>query len=150
VLYDSLKSVIVDYTYEDNRGLVDRWAETMRPDCCNLDRVVIEEMSCYGQALTAPLRDTIRWTGRIEQVVQALNCIIYVDRPTVLTWLCGRRSKVSKAQSKAALCGRLWNTDLRGAKGTKANPGPAYGFTGDHLWDALACAVWFTETRDDG
>lgn len=145
VSYDTRCRVIINFGQERNEAILTEWTEWGQLD----GPAVIEQMAPYGKPLTAPLRETIRWSGRIEQELlrkSFFDPVVYVDRPTVLTWLCGRRNKASKAQAKAALCGRLWNTDLRGAK---TIGGPGHGMHGDHLWDALACAVWYAETQGD-
>ncbi len=121
------------------------------------DTLVIEWLTNYGKPVGNTVFDTCEWVGRFRQAFK--NKSVKVTRPTICRHFCGtthyvhpttgKRKPVTKANVKAALYQRFGG-DRSKAVGTKKKPGPLYGMKGDHVFDALAVAVWYAETREDG
>lgn len=114
----------------------------------------IEMIASYGMPVGASVFETCCWIGRFEESWFGgwAECGGWrkepraqrVFRKDVKMHLCGTpRAKDSNVRQ--ALMDRYGST-RQTAIGTKANPGPLYGFKGD-IWAALAVAITFAETR---
>jgi hypothetical protein len=103
------------------------------------DALVIEWITVASVA-GAEVYQTCRWIGRFEQA--SPRPVTLLPRMSVLLHLFGKRN-VPKADTlvRRAMMDRYGGD---GAKGTKAAPGPLYGFHAD-CWAALAVAVAFEE-----
>lgn len=83
--------------------------------------------------------ETMRIVGRVEEVCYGAHVPFYcIARRDVIRAL--SLGRANDALVKAELESRGW------VKGTKKNPGPAYGVKG-HAWQALALAVAWLEMQ---
>ena len=96
--------------------------------------LVIEMIGHYGLGMPAgkTVFDTCVWIGRFTECYGS-ELTETILRPTVKTHLCGS-ARAKDGNVIQALKDRF------GDKGTKGNPGVAYGMSGD-LWQAWAVAV---------
>jgi hypothetical protein len=125
---------------EPNADLRQWMLNWLGPDGHRVDAVVIEEVHSYGMPVGREVFDTVRWTGRFEEVAARLRIPVeWLGRKDVVVCLCGS-AKAKDPNVRRALLDRFGGD---GAKGTKARPGPLHGVSGD-VWSALAvgCA-WF-------
>lgn len=106
------------------------------------DALVIEMIASYGMPVGREVFDTCRWIGRFEQQWARHNGspASLVFRKDVKIHLCGS-VKAKDGNVRQALMDRFGGSKC---KGTKKNPGPLYGVSGD-VWAALAVAVTFAE-----
>lgn len=105
----------------------------------------IERIAAMGMAVGETVFQTVFWTGRMfQEALHKLGDIRFIRR-------------VKRAEEKIHLCGsmkakdgniRQALIDKLGEPGTKKNPGPTYGISGD-AWAALAVAVVAAETQGD-
>ena len=152
VLYDSDLRTIPAFVQAHNAeiakvlGNLQQYTERPVAAC------VLEMPANYGPARGgAPLYMTAYWAGVFARAFDSCPgqpSVVRVTRPEIVLHWCGARSGFTKAQVAAALAERLWGLTPRKAKGTKREAGPAYGFKGLHLWDALALAAWYAETSE--
>ncbi len=155
VYYESDKSdPEVEAAEADNRVVAQVVDDRSGWSCSGL---VIEWPVSYGLPVGNSIFQTCRWIGKFESAFK--GCCVFVTRPDIVRHFCGRthykdpdtgaKRGVTKANVKAALYERFGG-DRKSAVGTKKNPGPLHGMKGDHVYDALACAVWYAETMEDG
>jgi hypothetical protein len=95
------------------------------------DKLAIEMVASYGMPVGREIFETCVWIGRFLQAWP--GDVQYVYRKDVKLELCGS-PRAKDANIRQALIDRI------GPPGTKKNPGPTYGVTGD-MWSALAVAV---------
>ena len=103
------------------------------------DRCVIEMIASYGMPVGREVFETCVWIGRFMEAVGAHRC----DRLTrieVKNHLC-HSARAKDSNIRQALIDRL------GAPGTKKEPGPTYGISGD-VWAALAVAVTWWDKQE--
>jgi hypothetical protein len=104
-------------------------------------RCVLEMVASYGMAVGADVFETCVWIGRFSQRVIDVGPTLYepelVKRNPVKLHHCGS-GKAKDGNIAQALRDRF------GDKGTKANPGWFYGFSGD-IWQAYALAVYVAD-----
>lgn len=106
------------------------------------DRLVIEMIKSYGNAMGDSTIQTCVWIGRFIQQWGDKGPIDLIPRKTIVTALCNNpRAKDSNVRQ--ALVDR-YSTPSQPAIGRKKSPGPLYGFSKD-MWSALAIA----ETWED-
>jgi hypothetical protein len=107
--------------------------------------LVIEQIRSYGMAVGATVFDTCVWSGMFAEACQPCE-LVWMPRKEVKMEICGS-SRAKDANIRAALL------DLYGGKscalGTKALPGPLYGFRADE-WAALGVACTFLAQRRRG
>ena len=142
VYYDALSKKVI----EGSNGIPNEQLMTQTPWC---DVYVCEGIQSYGMAVGRTTFDTAYMVGRLWQLaVSTNNPFSIVYNPEVRTHLCHtRRAKDSNV--RRALLDRFERTG-GGANpeiGTKKEPGPLYGYSGNHFWSALACAIYYAETR---
>lgn len=102
------------------------------------DTLVVEQIQSYGMAVGQEVFTTVWWSGRfVEAWPRGYQMLARRD---VKLHLCNS-ARAKDANVRRALLDR-WGGD--GAKGTKANPGPLYGVSGD-VWAALGVAVTAAE-----
>lgn len=107
--------------------------------------LAIEMIASYGMAVGSEVFDTCIWIGRF---IQAWNGpYTQVFRKDVKMHLCGQ-TKAKDANVRQALIDRFGPGKDK-AIGTKKNPGPLYGISGD-IWAALAVAVTHYDKTKDG
>lgn len=114
-------------------------------------RIGIECVACYGMAVGAEVFETAEWCGRIRVFVQSLALsenIYRVYRRQAKVHLCNS-AKANDSNVRQALIDRYEATGggKCGQIGTKAKPGPLYGFAKDQ-WAALAVAITVKEISD--
>ena len=127
-------------------------------DCIELsDRITplyfgIECVACYGMAVGKSVFETAEWCGRLREMLHRSfyveNNTFRVYRRDVKLHIC-KSAKAKDGNVRQALIDRYEPTG--GGKtpqiGTKAEPGPLYGFASDQ-WAALGVALTLAETRD--
>jgi len=110
--------------------------------------VVIEETQNYGMPAGRDLRDTIRWSGRLQQhFVSHGFTVEYVPRTTVKLVLCNT-PKAKDGNVVQALVDRFAPGQANKGKGTKGNPGWFHGFAND-AWQAYALGVAAIDLRKE-
>ncbi len=96
--------------------------------------IACEQVRSYGMPVGAEVFETVRWSGRFEQVALTRGAAwTYVPRLDVKMHLC-HSARANDASLRQALLDRF------GEKGTKKAPGRLYGIKAD-VWAALALAV---------
>lgn len=97
--------------------------------------VACEQVRGMGMAIGAEVLDTVEWSGRFHEACDrgGYGPWLYVPRLKVKVHLCGS-ARAKDGNIIQALKDRF------GGKGTKAAPGPLYGFKAD-AWQALALAI---------
>lgn len=96
--------------------------------------LVFEGLQCYGKPVGSSTFETAIWLGRFIQAAEYAKLPWQtVRRSDVKRHLCGPKAKLKDKQVRAALIAKY------GAPGSKHNPGPTYGLSGD-CWSALALA----------
>ena len=109
--------------------------------------IVIEDIEMMGMSVGMSVFHTVRWTGRFQQV--ALDCdaeVQFLKRTEVKLNLCHSRRANGKNVEQAIV--DRYGDSRKAVKGTKAAPGPLYGFA-DHLWSALAVALTWLDQNPD-
>lgn len=104
------------------------------------DYLCIEMIASYGMAVGAEVFETCVWIGRFIQAWQPEQTC-RLKRKEIALHLCGS-TRANDSNIRAALIDRL------GAPGTKKNPGPTYGVSGD-IWAALAVAVTWYDKQEE-
>lgn len=94
---------------------------------------VCERIASYGMPVGREVFETCFWTGRFIQ--QANGQMSLLERGKVKMHLC-QSMRAKDGNIRQALIDRI------GPQGTKKNPGPTYGISGD-VWAALALAVTY-------
>lgn len=130
VLFDG--KTISKYGYLLNDELLGGLCEVIFP----FDALVIEWIEGYGLTVGRETFDTCRWVGRFEQAAGGAHLL---GRKAVKSHLCCT-TRAKDKDIRAALIDRF------GEPGTKKNPGPTYGITGDE-WAALSVAVTWWDTK---
>lgn len=104
--------------------------------------IACEQVRSYGMAVGAEVFETVRWSGRFEQVaLDRETPWLYVPRIDVKMHLC-HSPKAKDGNIRQALIDRF------GEKGTKKNKGVLYGISAD-VWAALALAVTVWDKREE-
>lgn len=100
--------------------------------------VAIEIIEGYGLRVGKETFDTCEWIGRYSQVMEVKGREpIRVPRRAVKLHLC-QNPTARDVDIRAAIIDRYGGKEK--AIGSKRNPGPLYGITGD-VWSALAVAI---------
>jgi hypothetical protein len=125
VLFDGQR--VVNAVYQANEFVL---AELIRlAGACLL---VIEKIASFGMPVGAEVFETVYWSGRFAQAY-GVEHVERITRIDVKMHLC-HSPRAKDANIRQALIDRF------GKVGTKKNPGPLYGISGD-LLSALAVAV---------
>lgn len=103
----------------------------------NVTHLVIEKIESFGMAVGAEVFETVFWSGRFAEAAHPL-AVDRVTRRAVKLHLCGS-ARAKDPNIRQALIDRYGNGKAESI-GTKADPGPLYGISGD-VWSALAVAV---------
>jgi len=98
--------------------------------------VAIEMINAQGQPVGATTFETCVWIGKF---LAAYPKAIRVDRRVIKKHHCPGVQHPKDGTVAQAV------RDKYGQKGTKANPGPFYGVSGD-VWQAIALATYVQET----
>lgn len=126
---------IESHDYLENAIALDYVRQESRP-------VVCEMVACYGMPVGAEVFETCLMIGRIQEAAYGGCHLIY--RKDVKMHLCGR-ANAKDANIRQALMDR-YGPGRAAAIGTKRNPGPLYGISGDE-WAALAVGVTWLDTK---
>lgn len=113
--------------------------------------LAIETMAAMGMAVGQDTFTTQLWAGRfIEAVDDRGGSIRDLKRPEIKLHLCGQ-TRAKDANVRRATMDRFAPTGggKEPRKGTKSQPGPLYGVSGNDVWSALAIAVTAAETAGD-
>lgn len=105
--------------------------------------LVIEMIASYGRPVGETTFMTCLWIGRFIEAVGAEHRLIY--RQEVKQAVC-HHGGAKDAHIRQALIDR-YGPGKEVAVGTKAKPGPLYGFSKD-LWAALGIAVTFMDKQE--
>jgi hypothetical protein len=112
----------------------------------NSGLLVVEMVASYGMAVGASVFDTCVVIGRIieayRHVAPSYRQVYLMRRADVKLQLCHQTTKVNDAVIRQRMIDE-WGGKER-AIGTKAKPGPLYGFAAD-TWQALALGVAFRQ-----
>lgn len=101
-----------------------------------VDHYAIEMVQSFGMSVGREVFDTVYWIGRFAQAAAPFpHTLVY--RLDVKMHLC-KSARARDANIRAALLDRFGGKEA--AIGTKKQPGPLYGISGD-VWQALAVAV---------
>ena len=111
--------------------------------------LAIETMAAMGMAVAQDTFTTQLWAGRF---VEAVDCrggsIRDLKRQDVKLHLCGlARAKDSNVRRAVMDKFAATGGGKEPRKGTKSQPGPLYGVSGNDVWSALAIAVTAAETE---
>lgn len=101
--------------------------------------LVIEMIASYGMPVGKEVFETCVWIGRFMQAWGQRSPIDRLTRNQVKNHVC-HSSRAKDSNIRQALIDRF------GQPGTKNNPGPTYGVTGD-IWAALAVAVTYWDLK---
>jgi len=109
----------------------------------NSAHLAIEMVASYGMPVGRTVFDTCVWIGEFKNAFGRNNATL-VYRKDVKMHLCGTM-RAKDSNIRQAIMDRYGST-RRVVLGTKKDPGPLYGMTGD-MWAALGVALTFWETR---
>lgn len=107
-----------------------------RTECAEL---VVEEIASYGMPVGRDVFHTCFWTGRFIEAWAGKFTLI--TRMKIKIALC-HNARAKDGNIRQALIDRI------GPQGTKKNPGPTYGISGD-MWSALAVAVAYADPASE-
>lgn len=113
----------------------------------NIDLVVIEQLSSYGNIIGDSVLLTAVWTGRFHQKIVDNHIgqypIAYVKRKQYVTDLTGN-PKAKDSNVRQYLVDRFEPNASNNGKGTKKNPSRFYGMSADE-WQSTALCVWMMD-----
>lgn len=110
--------------------------------------VAIEMVASYGMPVGREVFETVLWTGRFYEALRHNGLVPGLTyRLAVKIHLCGT-AKAKDANIRQAIIDRFPGTGggKIAAVGTKKQPGPLYGVSGD-IWAALAVAIYNWDLR---
>ena len=143
VLYDPEAHAVTHMDIQPN----DRVLEFVQGYGGPSSTLAVEMVQSFGMPVGAEVFETVLWTGRFVEAWGGPWRKIY--RKDVKLHLC-QSLRAKDPNIRQALLDRFPRTG--GGKtpqvGTKAEPGPLYGFK-SHLWSALAVALTAAETKED-
>ena len=111
--------------------------------------MTIEMIACYGMRVGSDIFETCTWIGAFEEGWRRRHhgeLSVRLYRRDVKKYVCDSYA-ANDADVRAALIDRYGGKAA--AIGLKATPGPLYGMKAD-MWQALALAVTYDETRGEG
>jgi len=143
-LYHHETPRLIDVGYEKNRALL------MKIKQSNADGLACENVKCYGMNVGQDIFDSLYWIGRFMQcwMENHHRACKRIFRGEVCAHFCNN-PKATKPQIKRVLMDRF------GEMPTKKKPVAFYGprgdirLVGDHMWDSLAIAVCYADTKGD-
>lgn len=132
--------------YSNDRGIIAKGKvpnqelrDMLRSQCASTDMVAIEMIACYGMPVGKEVFETCVFIGVLKEIFESKGTPInLIYRKDVKMHLCNS-VRAKDGNVRQALIDKL------GAQGTKKNPGPTYGVSGD-IWAALGVAVTYLET----
>lgn len=139
-LFDSLEQKVICFDKVANMDLLTKLRSELAPKA---DILVIEQIACLGMAVGESIFETVFWSGRFAQRWKDITKSPWtrVKRMAVKMHICNS-SRAKDGNIRQALIDRF------GVQGTKKNPGPMYGISGD-VWAALAVAVTYSDTHKE-
>jgi hypothetical protein len=138
VVYDG--KYLRGFAKVDNETLLNRLSGEWFPEKYN-GQLVIEQIAAMGMAVGAEVFETCFWSGRFAQAWS--GDFDRVKRHAVKMHLCGNM-RAKDANIRVALIDKF-GPGKESAIGSKKQPGPLYGVSGD-VWSALAVAITWWET----
>ena len=142
VIYDGVDAL--DCGIDQNENLRRRiYDDVWFVDLSSPVHLAIERVMPYRGKARIELIETAVWVGRFGQEF-GWDDVSLIARPVVCEHLCGHQA-AKKPKVRKAIINRYGGT-RQAAIGLKQHPGPLYGIT-DHIWDALAVAITYWETR---
>lgn len=144
VCYCSDDHAVIESGYLPNHELL--W-KVKSENLCGCDEIAIEMIACYGMPVGKEVFETCVYIGRLMQVADDTTAdrAAFVYRRDVKHHLCNS-AKAKDANVRQAIIDKFPPTG--GGKipqvGTKANPGPLFGVSGD-IWAALGVALTYTK-----
>ena len=135
IVWDSIAERIINMGIDPNDTLI-RWVESAQFP--TVDAVAIEMVGHYGTGMAVgnSVFDTCVFIGELKHAMRWANPKLIL-RPDVRLHFCHHRN------AKPANVNQVLR-DRFGEKGTKKNPGKLFGVR-DHVWSALALAVYFAD-----
>jgi hypothetical protein len=131
VIWDGQR--FTDFRKAENAEVLEHLIDFAAPSTVDL---VIEQVASMGMAVGESVFETVFWSGRFAQAFG--RPFHRIKRIRVKNHLCGS-SRAKDGNIRQAIIDRL------GEPGTKKNPGPTYGISGD-CWQALALAItWWDQ-----
>ena len=106
---------------------------------CSVKHLVIEQVASYGMPVGEDVFETVFWSGRFAQAWAEHGQVHRIKRHEVKMHLC-HSTRAKDSNIRQALIDRL------GPVGTKKQPGPCYGLSGD-VWAAVAVGVTWIATH---
>jgi hypothetical protein len=144
VLYDKQKCIPSHFGKIPNAELLAKINEMPRKG----RNMVIEMVASYGMPVGKTTFETVLWIGRFIEAwcnkPDASPARKLYRKSESCMHLCNN-VRAKDANITAAICDR-YGGSVKAAKGTKKNPGPLYGFSGD-VWQAMGVAITASETR---
>lgn len=142
VVYDPHARRILTAMDEPNETILE-WLKSQTSGSAVDLLMACEMAACYGMPVGAEIFDTCVWIGRYWQAWSGAAVRVY--RRQVKLHLCGSM-RAKDPNVRQALMDKFGPGRER-AMGTKRQPGPLYGISGD-LWAALDVAVTVAEAEE--
>ncbi|MBR6030103.1 MAG: hypothetical protein IKP40_13550 [Clostridia bacterium] len=119
------------------------------PNYSGVERVVIEMVESYGNAVGQTVFETCVWIGRFMEAARQRGFNTdRIFRTEEKLMICHSR-KAKDTNIRTALIDRFADHDKERGKGTKANPDWFYGFAND-AWMAYAVGVtWLDKQQEE-
>ncbi len=142
VVWDSRNQKVISHGISPNDDLL---IMIRRPWEYPIDALAVEMIASYGMPVGKDIFETCLFIGRLQEVwfhvypVQPMKLILKRD---VRLHFCNSARAKDGNISQALM-------DRFGAKGKKSSPGVLYGIK-KHIWPALACAVYYSDTQKEG
>jgi hypothetical protein len=151
VLWDPIAKFIMGKEYARNADVFKTLSAFIDNSNVAPRLVAIEQIRSYGMAVGATVFDTVHWSGRFHQYIldhytDDKATVILVPRRDVKMHIC-HSNKAKDTNINTAIADMFGG--IKVAKGTKKEPGPLYGVSGD-IWAALALAITVGANLRDG
>ena len=143
VIYDTLKSSVLEFGIYDNDGMRSVIRTAPGAGLHNGTLLAVEMIACYGMPVGKSVFETCIWTGRFVEAWG--GDFEYVYRRDVKLHLCNN-VRAKDGNIRQALLDKFGGKTV--AVGTKKAQGKLYGIKKD-LWAALAVAVYVAERRTE-
>ena len=137
-------NTVSSFGKEDNCWLLEGLRRTLY-GWHTVDHVVIEMMSSYGKPVGTEVFETLVWIGRFMEATRWTIPCHRITRRETKNYICKGCRKKNDATVRACLLERYGSEGVN-AIGTKKEPGPLYGVTGD-VWSAIAVGIAWKELR---
>jgi len=134
-------NVVTQFGKGDNKEILDGLRHGLY-GWHTVNLVVVEMMSSYGKPVGTEVFETLVWIGKFLEGA-GNQPATRITRREVKNHICRGHRKKNDSQVRSCLIER-YGPDNNNAIGTKKNPGPLYGVTGD-VWAALAVGVAYRE-----